>query len=245
MNALPAHFLLNMLPRRLSRLKVLAVLVVLVLSACSGPGAMQPEAPATHSSSDDATSDLEALYWARQDSARTDFTEADVRFMTMMIKHHAQALVMSRLAPQNGASEQVQTLAARIINAQQDEIATMQRWLRARGQPVPEITIDGTSLTVDGMTVHGMDMAGVLTQAQIDELDAARGTAFDRLFLTYMIEHHRGATAMVDTLFSTDGAAQDEAAFKLASDINVDQTTEIARMEQMLRALSAEAGQEP
>jgi uncharacterized protein (DUF305 family) len=204
---------------------------------------MQSETPAA-SSSDDATSNLEALYWARQDSARTDFTEADVRFMTMMIKHHAQALVMSRLAPKNGASEQVQTLAARIINAQQDEIATMQRWLRTRGQPVPEITIEGTSLTVDGMRVHGMDMAGVLTQAQIDELETARGTAFDRLFLTYMIEHHRGATAMVDTLFSTDGAAQDEAAFKLASDINVDQTTEIARMERMLRRLSSEAGQD-
>jgi uncharacterized protein (DUF305 family) len=226
-------------------LKVLAVLLVLVTSACSGPGAMQTEAPATPSSSDHATSDLEALYWARQDSARADFTAADVRFMTMMIKHHAQALVMSRLAPENGASEQVQTLAARIINAQQDEIATMQRWLRTRGQPVPDITIEGTSLTVDGMTVHGMDMAGVLTQAQIDELDAARGTAFDRLFLTYMIEHHRGATAMVDTLFNTDGAAQDEAAFKLASDINVDQTTEIARMEQMLRGLSSETSQDP
>ncbi len=204
-------------------------------SACSGPGATRTETPSSASST--PTAELEALYWTRQDSARTDYTDADVRFMTMMIKHHAQALVMSRLAPKNGASPQVKTLAARIINAQQDEIATMQRWLRARDQPVPEITIEGTALTVDGMSVHGMDMAGVLTQAQIDALTAARGTAFDRLFLRYMIEHHRGATAMVETLFSTDGAAQDEAAFKLASDINVDQTTEIARMERMLDAL--------
>src|SRR5690606_9048861 len=63
-------------------------------------------------------SDLEALYWARQDSARMAFTEADVRFMDGMIGHHAQALIMSALAPTNGASPAVQTLAARITNAQ-------------------------------------------------------------------------------------------------------------------------------
>jgi len=213
----------------------LALLVALTTTACSGPSATQTEAAS--SSSTAATSDLEALYWERQESARSDYTQADVRFMTMMIKHHAQALVMSRLAPQNGASPQVQTLAARIINAQNDEIATMQRWLRARDQHVPEITIDGTALSVDGMSVHGMDMVGVLTQSQIDDLDAARDTTFDRLFLKYMIEHHRGAVTMVETLFSTDGAAQDEAAFVLASGINVDQKTEIERMQQMLDAL--------
>jgi uncharacterized protein (DUF305 family) len=80
-------------------------------------------------------------------------------------------------------------------------------------------------------------MAGILTQAQIDKLDAARGTDFDRLFLTYMIEHHRGAVTMVDTLFGAEGAAQDGAAFRLASDINVDQNTEIDRMRRMLRTL--------
>ncbi len=209
----------------------LLVGIILVTAGCGSTGAVSSSAPP------DETSDLEALYWARQDSARGDFSEADVRFMTMMITHHAQAVVMSRMAPDNGASDQVQTLASRIINAQQDEIATMQRWLRRRDQPVPKINIDGTALTVNGKTVHGMDMAGILTQAQIDELNAARGATFDRLFLTYMIEHHRGAVSMVDTLFSTDGAAQDEATFRLASDINADQKTEIARMERMLQAL--------
>lgn len=210
-------------------------LLVLATSACRGP-----EATRTVASSEDATtstSDLEALYWARQDSARAEFTAADVRFMTGMIAHHAQALVMSALAPTHGASEPVRTLAARISNAQRDEIATMKRWLRARGQPVPAIDIDGTALRVDGRSVHGMDMAGILTQAQIDALDAARGTAFDRLFLTRMIEHHRGAVTMVDTLFGAEGAAQDGAAFRLASDINVDQRTEIDRMRRMLSTL--------
>lgn len=218
----------------------IALCVVLTTAACTSTRPPQ-STPPNHDSSGQAsaedTADLEALYWARQDSARANYTEADVRFMRMMITHHAQALVMSQMAPRNGASPSVQTLAARIINAQKDEIDTMQRWLRRRDQPVPTVEIDGTDLRVNGMMVHGMDMEGVLTQAQIDELNAARGTAFDRLFLRYMIEHHRGAVSMVDNLFSTDGAAQDEAAFKLASDINADQQTEIARMEQMLNAL--------
>jgi uncharacterized protein (DUF305 family) len=221
--------------------------VALMTSACASSSATRTSTSSDASSTADErtaaedTAELEALYWARQDSARSNYTEADVRFMRMMITHHAQALVMSEMAPRNGASPQVQTLAARIINAQKDEIATMQRWLRRRDEPVPTVEIEGTDLRVNGMKVHGMDMVGVLTQAQIDEMDAARGTEFDRLFLRYMIQHHNGAVSMVDRLFNTDGAAQDEAAFKLASDINADQKTEIARMEQMLSALP-EAG---
>ena len=231
-----------------------AFVALLATAACGSTGSAQTdraptdrasaEAPSQPTSQNPssgdtsgAASDLEALYWARQDSARMSFTKADVRFMTGMIGHHAQAIVMARLAPTHGASEQVQTLAARIINAQQDEIASMQRWLRERGQHVPEIEIEGTRLMVDGSSGHGRPMAGVLTKAQIQKLDAARGVAFDRLFLTYMIQHHSGAVTMVDHLFSTDGAAQDDAAFKLASDINVDQATEIARMKRMLSAL--------
>ena len=211
------------------------MLVALVAAACSGPTRMQTEAP---------SEDLEAIYWARQDSAKMSFTQADVDFMTGMIAHHAQALVMADLAPTHGASASVQTLAARIINAQKDEIATMQQWLRDRGQPVPEVHISGTTLMVHGAGDHAMHMPGMLTPEQIQELDAARGPTFDRLFLTYMIQHHGGAVVMVDTLFGTDGAAQDEAAFKLASDIQVDQRTEIARMELMLEALP-DPGQDP
>ena len=161
--------------------------------------------------------------------------------MTGMIAHHAQALVMSRLAPSNGASPQVRTLAARIINAQQDEIELMQQWLRDREQPVPEIHIEGIVLMVHGAGGHAMHshMPGMLTQEQLEDLAAARGANFDRLFLTYMIQHHAGAVYMVDELFGTDGAALDEEAFKLASGIHVDQVTEIARMEYMLDRLPA------
>ena len=73
-------------------------------------------------------------------------------------------------------------------------------------------------------------------------IDAARGTEFDRLFLTDMIQHHKGAVSMVHDLFESYGAAQDEAVFKFASDVNVDQSTEIARMQKMLFALEIEGG---
>jgi uncharacterized protein (DUF305 family) len=216
-------------------------LAALALAACGRTtGAVREGAPRP---SGTEAADFEALYRARTENARRRFTPADVHFMTGMIGHHAQALVMAALAPTHGASPAVKTLAARITNAQQDEIATMQQWLRDRGQPVPEIHIEGTALMVHGDD-HAMHMPGMLTPEQIEELDRARGVEFDRLFLTYMIQHHKGAVTMVHELFATDGAGQDEAVFKFASDVQVDQTTEIARMEQMLKALPT-AGRAP
>jgi uncharacterized protein (DUF305 family) len=173
-----------------------------------------------------------AIAKARADSLRYPYTSADVHFMSGMIGHHAQAIVMAKWAPGHSADPAVQRLAERIINAQEDEIATMQRWLSDRLQPVPDTK--PMSHDMAGMNHAAMLMPGMLTDAQMTELDAARGADFDRLFLTYMIQHHKGATAMVATLFGTTGAGQDEVVFKFASDVNVDQTTEIARMQRML-----------
>ena len=89
-----------------------------------------------------------------------------------------------------------------------------------------------------GGTTHYMAMPGMLTEDQMKQLDAARGTDFDRLFLTFMIQHHRGAVQMVKELLDTPGAANDETVWKLAADVNVDQTTEITRMQQMLALLT-------
>jgi len=178
---------------------------------------------------------------ARADSARYPYTEADIRFMSGMIGHHSQAIVMAGWAPSHGASASVRTLCERIINEQGDEIATMQTWLRDRGQAVPDGHAAGMKMMMNGHEEE-MLMPGMLTEAQMKELDAARGTEFDRLFLTDMIQHHRGAVSMVHDLFESYGAAQDEAVFKFASDVNVDQSTEIARMQKMLFALEVEGG---
>lgn len=216
--------------------------------ACSSGAATgtRPSGPTETAPPERSAAEIEALYRARIDSARTRFTEADVTFMTGMIHHHAQAIEMSQLAPTHAASESIRTLAARIINAQRDEIATMQRWLRDRGQPVPEVhrMDDGRVMVhMPGMQ-HGdahdhTMMPGMLTEAELASLRAASGPEFDRLFLTLMIRHHQGAVAMVQDLFATDGAGQDEDVFRFATDVHVDQRTEVARMERMLEALPA------
>ena len=236
--------------------------------ASSEGGGQQHPAQASPSRSD---AEFERIFRARQDSARMRFTPADAEFITHMIPHHAQAIEISLLAPKNGASPQIQTLAARIINAQKDEIRIMQMWLKDRGQPVPEVHVmmdhpaghmpnpadrthaDTTHAdTTRADMAHAdmahadmahadmahMDMPGMLTPAQIRELEQAKGKAFDRLFLERMIDHHRGAVTMVKKLYETDGALNDEAVFKIASDVQVDQLTEIARMELMLQAMA-------
>lgn len=166
---------------------------------------------------------------------RYKVTPADVQFMSSMVPHHTQAIAMSAMAATHGASERVSTLAERIINAQQDEIASMQAWLRRNGQPVASAA-DMAMMNMPGMSSDAL-MPGMLTPAQMDALNKSRGPDFDRLFLTGMIQHHRGALSMVQTLFGSQGAAQDQTVFKFATDVNVDQETEIARMQQMLDAL--------
>ncbi|MHB1225440.1 MAG: DUF305 domain-containing protein [Gemmatimonadaceae bacterium] len=220
------------------------LLAAVSLAACASAGRETTTVPAATapSASTSAASEqgrLAAIARARADSARRPYTEADIRFMSAMIGHHAQAIEMSRMAPTHGAGPSVLTLAERIINAQQDEIVTMQQWLDDRLQPVPEATPYGVMMMHDGVE-HEMLMPGMLTDAQMKQLDDARGKEFDRLFLTFMIQHHRGAVSMVTELFGSYGAGQDELVFKFASDVNVDQTTEIARRERMLFDLALE-----
>jgi uncharacterized protein (DUF305 family) len=216
-----------------------AALLAAALAGCSGPAAPAASRTAPQPASGAASSDAAYIAKARADSLRNPYVEADVEFMYNMIGHHTQAITMARMAPTHGASPEVQRLAARIINAQHDEIATMERWLRDRQKPVPVIPADGSApmMLMNGETMH-MLMPGMLTPEQLKALDAARGEEFDKLFLRDMISHHRGAVSMVKDLFGSYGAAQDELVFKFANDVNVDQTTEINRMEKMLAAIT-------
>ena len=213
-----------------------AVFGTLGFSACASARAATPELPAAPASIPVVRTDSAAIAKAQADSARYPYTAADIRFMTGMVGHHAQAIAMARMAPTHGASGSIQTLAGRIINAQTDEIVLMQQWLVDRRQPIPDPNTMGMKMSMNGME-HVMLMPGMLSEEQMKQLDAARGAEFDRLFLTFMIQHHRGALTMVKELFGSYGAAQDLMVFKFASDANVDQTTEIARMQKMLDAL--------
>jgi uncharacterized protein (DUF305 family) len=161
------------------------------------------------------------------------YSDADVEFMSGMIPHHAQAVIMAGWAPTHGARKDVAILCERIVVGQRDEIATMQQWLRDRGQAVPDATSTKHKMKMNGVE-HEMLMPGMMTDEQMAALDKARGPEFDRLFLEGMIRHHQGAIDMVDELFKSYGAAQDELIYKFASDVQADQSIEIARMYKML-----------
>lgn len=162
------------------------------------------------------------------------YTPADVDFLAGMIGHHAQAIQMAEWAPSHGASPSLRGLAERIVVAQNDEIAFAQRWLRERGEYVPPA--DPRGHVMQGMD-HPMLMPGMLTPEQMAQLDAARGPEFDRLFLTFMIQHHQGALKMVDQLLKVPGAAENGPVYRFATDVHVDQMTEINRMTLMLADL--------
>jgi uncharacterized protein (DUF305 family) len=164
---------------------------------------------------------------------RQPFTEADVYFMSGMIPHHAQAVVMARLAPSRAEHRQVKLLAERILVSQKDEIELMRSWLRDRGQVVPPPDATHHKMKHGDME-HDMLMPGMLTDDELKKLENAKGKEFDRLFLTFMIRHHEGALTMVEDLFKSTGAAQDDDVYKFASDVQADQEMEIDRMQQLL-----------
>jgi uncharacterized protein (DUF305 family) len=170
---------------------------------------------------------------ATTDRGKPPYTAADVQFISGMIVHHAQAVLIAGWAPTHGASPSLSVLCERILVGQRDEIAFMQRWLRERHESVP--AADGGGHAMPGMD-QPMLMPGMLTPDQLAQLDSARGPEFDRLFLTFMIQHHRGAITMVEQLLGAQGAAQDGRVFRFANDVFVDQTTEIDRMSRMLAA---------
>ncbi|MEV0981730.1 DUF305 domain-containing protein [Streptomyces sp. NPDC049915] len=160
----------------------------------------------------------------------------DVAFAQGMIPHHRQALEMARLAAERGSSAQVKDLAARIEKAQDPEIRTMSGWLRAWGEDVPQ---DGGGSDMPGMEHHashsgasGMaEMPGMMGEQDMAELQKASGKDFDRLFLTMMVEHHKGALEMAK-------AEQAKGAYgpakKTAGDIVTGQSAEIAEMNGLL-----------
>jgi uncharacterized protein (DUF305 family) len=164
-------------------------------------------------------------------NAALPHTAADTRFMQGMIGHHAQALEMSALVYANSQSEDMRLLAKRIEVSQIDEIGMMKGWLTSRRETLP-----------DEHAHHAGDhalMPGMLTQAEMKALAAAKGADFDRLFLIGMIKHHQGALTMVKELFATAGAGQDAEIFAFASDVDADQSMEIDRMSAMLAGIKA------
>jgi uncharacterized protein (DUF305 family) len=208
------------------------VLFLLLVAAASGIGAcktagggsstriLQPGAPGQ---------DTKTINTAQAtDLSKIQATAADIKFMQGMIGHHAQAVEMVALIKDRTANPIMNNLGLRIQVSQDDEMNMMRTWLRERGQAIP------------GPHAHhepGGFMPGMLTSEEMAQLAAARGVEFDRLFLQGMIKHHAGAITMVEELFKSPGAGQENGIFAFASDVDADQRMEIDRMSQMLREI--------
>ncbi|MEU6018156.1 DUF305 domain-containing protein [Streptomyces sp. NPDC047515] len=227
--AMEVHLLIRRQTRRVRSSVLVAAIVsaILALGACdagsgdsrtkagtdAGPSVVAPGKPGEPARTLSAE---EALKAAGDDTPNS----ADFRYVQMMIQHHAQALEMTELAPGRSGSAAVKRLAERIAAGQKPEIGAMQGWLKHNGGERRASGHDHAA------------MPGMATPAQLEELRAAKGTAFDELFLKLMTTHHRGAITMATEVLSQGNNVQIE---EMAGDVVAQQTVEIDRM----RALSS------
>ena len=223
--------------RRPTTAVALAALFVLGLAGCSG----EPELPQVPRTPGATSSDPviqpgrpgepnATLSGGAATVAPKTVSKDDVMFYQDMIVHHSQALVMVETALPRMTDTQVKSLASRIGDEQKPEILTMTTWLQERKQEVPP---QATNPRLGDHDHAGMP--GMATPAQLAELGKATGVAADRLFLTLMIAHHKGALSMVGEHGKTAG---EEVVEEMAADINVTQAKQISQMQQMLARLA-------
>ena len=156
------------------------------------------------------------------------FNKADVKFAQTMIPHHEQAIEMSdMILAKSGVDREVTKLAQQVKDAQGPEMTTMTGFLTAWNQPlIPDHSAEADE--------HHWDAEGMLTPEEMQELTTADGRTGQQLFLEGMIEHHKGAVAMVQDEIDN---GQNPDALRLAQAIKGRQTAEIETMESLLTSL--------
>lgn len=183
------------------------------------PSIVQPGAPGQASA---VVSNVPAFH-------DNNYTDADVKFMQGMIHHHNQALLMAAMIPTHSGSAQLISLGQKIQISQTGEIQAMKEWLTGRHQDVPMIMPNGEAHLGMSGTMDMGAMPGMLTPEQMKALEAARGAKFDELFLTGMIQHHKGALTMVADLRAAGGARETNIG-DFTNQVDNDQRAEIVRM---------------
>lgn len=230
---------------------MLAISMVIVGFSCLGPPELLAQAVGGTAVRPGAPGEPSRIVTAEEIRTEQEYTEADVDFVSGMMHHHAQALILAAMVPSRATHEAVLALAHRIQISQMDEIRTLAKWLSDRGEEVPEIP--GLAVPVGPSPAGAVDhsahaghageghesMPGMLPPERLARLEASSGAEFDRLFVEAMIYHHQGALTMISDLLSQRGAGQEEGVFILASEIESDQTLEIIRMERLLATFDA------
>ena len=207
--------------------------LILLLSAATG-SSQQAKAPIVQPGTPGENSKILSSVTP---AAPREPLKADVDFMQGMIMHHGQAVEMVALLRTRGRSKDLQSLGKRISISQTDEMQFMKQWLEDRGKPttmqMDHSKMDHSKMSAGSMASMMM-MPGMLTPAQMKELAASRGAKFDHLFLTGMIQHHKGALTMVEDLFALPATGQDSVLYDFATDVDNTQRAEINIMQGML-----------
>ena len=169
--------------------------------------------------------------------ADTRFSPDDVRFMQEMITHHQQAIDMAALVKDRTNRQEVIAVSRRIDASQADEMKFMKTWLRVRGQSEPDAhAMHMMHAAAAGDAGH--EVPGMATPEQMAAMAAAKGLAFDRMFLERMIAHHEGAVTMANKLLDRPGSAYDPVLFEFVNEVINDQKAEIKRMNALVPALA-------
>lgn len=219
-----------MTPRRIAIAATTAVAIAGIVTAVALTRDSEPTPPALHIVQPGAPGSTGRTLSPEELASITapPHNAADVEFFGRMIPHHAQALEMTALVGGRTDNADLRLLAERIEISQRDEIAQMQAWLTQRGLPVPAPHANHAG--------HAGLMPGMLDDTQLAQLAQARGPAFDRLFLEFMIFHHQGAVSMAYELYERGGGLE-PASDRFAREVIADQEIEISRMQAMLAAL--------
>ncbi len=205
----------------------LASATTLTLAACGSSKTSGVDSMSTSGGSAPAASASSSMSMSMSMSMSDSHNQADLAFATDMIPHHGQAIDMADMAVKKATNNQVKQLGIQIKAAQGPEISTMSGWLKEWDAPVP-------SASMPGMDMGGTSMNGMMSADEMKQLDAATGTAFDKLWVQMMIKHHQGAIAMAKTELASGQYPQAKA---LAQSISNSQAKEVTTMQSLLSAL--------
>ncbi len=157
------------------------------------------------------------------------FNKADQKFVQEMIPHHEQAVVMSEMVSNVQVSGETSALATEIISAQAGEIELMKGFLSEWG-----VDYDPNSDPHAGHMMSGDESSGMMTDEELAELKNSSGVVFEKMWLTMMLAHHKGAIKMAETVIA-DG--KDERVKTLAEAIIGEQQKEIELIQTLLNNL--------
>ncbi len=144
----------------------------------------------------------------------------DVAFARGLIAHQQRTIEMTQLAGKHAANPDVKGLAEELESAQRKEMATVTGWLRSWGEPVDRQQSDDAG-----------GAPGVMSEDDVRALAETRGTQFDWMFLTMMIEHDLGAVTLARQQVER---GQNADAVALARAIEKSRTEEVAKMRKLL-----------